>query len=268
MLTGISVHVEAKDAVSGTRAQPKGAFSGPSKRHIIDSGKSGVQRATPAEHGAPRLNGILPARPQPSQHQKSTFAADSFNTKSVESVTPLAGDIASVQLWMDNALRGKWMNTVWKPETVIRRSPFCHRNPMAGKRILFVGSSHMREVMLAFTEASGVLTNVSEEQLRRSPAAVEGCPTEKLSGVDARCVPGFSEWRDMAKPTIGDCDHEDFPEAAYAEGEDHADDYTPEEWAAWEAGAYESFEDGGGAEEEYVEHFDGYDGKGYYSDDY
>ncbi|KAK3247852.1 hypothetical protein CYMTET_42666 [Cymbomonas tetramitiformis] len=71
----------------------------------------------------------------------------------------------------------------------------------------------------------------------------------------------------VSEPTVEDCDHEDFPEAAYAEGEDHADDYTLEEWAAWEAGACESFE-GGGAEEEYVEHFDGYDGEGYYSDDY
>ncbi len=70
-----------------------------------------------------------------------------------------------------------------------------------------------------------------------------------------------------SEPAVDDYESENFPEAAFAEGEEHADDYTPEEWAAWEAGAYESFEDGG-AREEFVEHFSEYDDAEFYSDDY
>ncbi|KAK3246977.1 hypothetical protein CYMTET_43512 [Cymbomonas tetramitiformis] len=52
-------------------------------------------------------------------------------------------------------------------------------------------------------------------------------------------------------PDAEEFENENFPEADYAEGEGHRDgEHTPEEWAAWDAGAYESFE-GGGAQEEF-----------------
>ncbi|KAK3280269.1 hypothetical protein CYMTET_11882 [Cymbomonas tetramitiformis] len=57
------------------------------------------------------------------------------------------------------------------------------------------------------------------------------------------------------------------PEAAFAEGEELDDDYTAEEWAAWDAGAYDA-QGYGGAREEFAEHFVSYDGEEYYSDDY
>ncbi|KAK3279843.1 hypothetical protein CYMTET_12295 [Cymbomonas tetramitiformis] len=50
-------------------------------------------------------------------------------------------------------------------------------------------------------------------------------------------------------------------------GEEHDDDYTPEEWAAWDAAAYDSREYGG-ASEEFAEHFDEHVDDEYYSDDY
>jgi len=63
-------------------------------------------------------------------------------------------------------------------------------------------------------------------------------------------------------------ENDNFPEANYAEEEERGDDgYTPEEWAAWDAGAYDAHEYGG-AQEEYVEHFDEYGDEAYYSDDY
>ncbi|KAK3245508.1 hypothetical protein CYMTET_44926 [Cymbomonas tetramitiformis] len=59
------------------------------------------------------------------------------------------------------------------------------------------------------------------------------------------------------EPDTEEFENDNFPEAAFAEGEEHNGDYAPEEWAAWDAGAYESHEYGG-ASGEFAEHFDEY----------
>ncbi|KAK3276578.1 hypothetical protein CYMTET_15362 [Cymbomonas tetramitiformis] len=71
----------------------------------------------------------------------------------------------------------------------------------------------------------------------------------------------------LSETTVEGFENENFPEAAYAQGNEHtADDYTPEERAAWDAGAYNSLEYDGAAEE-FVETYDEYHGEGCYSDD-
>ncbi|KAK3279488.1 hypothetical protein CYMTET_12633 [Cymbomonas tetramitiformis] len=95
------------------------------------------------------------------------------------------------------------------------------------------------------------------------------------------------------EPDTEEFENDTFPEAAFAEegcwnwhcdmfvlsrsprchcvvsskGEEHNGDYTPEEWAAWDAWAYESHEYGG-VSGEFAEHFDEYGDDEYYSDDY
>ncbi|KAK3252982.1 hypothetical protein CYMTET_37746 [Cymbomonas tetramitiformis] len=68
-------------------------------------------------------------------------------------------------------------------------------------------------------------------------------------------------------PDTEEFENEYFPEAAFAEGEELDEGYTAEEWAAWDAGAYDA-QEYGGAREEFAEHFDSYDEEEYYSDDY
>ncbi|KAK3287770.1 hypothetical protein CYMTET_4724 [Cymbomonas tetramitiformis] len=68
-------------------------------------------------------------------------------------------------------------------------------------------------------------------------------------------------------PDTEEFENDNFPEAAFAEGGEFDEDYTAEEWAAWNAGAYDA-QEYGGAREEFAEHFDSYDGEEYYSDDY
>ncbi|KAK3288394.1 hypothetical protein CYMTET_4129 [Cymbomonas tetramitiformis] len=74
-------------------------------------------------------------------------------------------------------------------------------------------------------------------------------------------APNFSSDRLEQEFELGtdreEFENENFPEAAFAEGEELDDGYTAEEWAAWDAGAYDSHEYGG-ASEEFTEHFDEY----------
>ncbi|KAK3249498.1 hypothetical protein CYMTET_41051 [Cymbomonas tetramitiformis] len=70
-----------------------------------------------------------------------------------------------------------------------------------------------------------------------------------------------------SQSTVEHFENDNFPESAFAEGEERDDEYTAEEWAAGEAGAYDSHEYGG-ASKEFAEHFDEYVDDEYYSDDY
>ncbi|KAK3283622.1 hypothetical protein CYMTET_8708 [Cymbomonas tetramitiformis] len=89
------------------------------------------------------------------------------------------------------------------------------------------------------------------------PSIEEGFLPQNVSDVDDNSIV-----EPLPEPTVEDFEHDNFPEAAFVEGEEHDDDYTPEEWEAWDAGAYDSHEYGG-ASEEFAEQFDEY-----YSDDY
>ncbi|KAK3286212.1 hypothetical protein CYMTET_6214 [Cymbomonas tetramitiformis] len=71
----------------------------------------------------------------------------------------------------------------------------------------------------------------------------------------------------FSEPDAECFENENFPEADFVEGESNDGEYTPEEWAAWDAGSYDSTFEDGGAQEEFIKHFDAYDDVEYHPDD-
>ncbi|KAK3275109.1 hypothetical protein CYMTET_16741 [Cymbomonas tetramitiformis] len=117
---------------------------------------------------------------------------------------------------------------------------------------------------LRLEQGSGLDTGLQLESYGGvlEPSIEEGFLPQYISDVDDNSIV-----EPLPEPTVEEFEHENFPEAAFAEGEEHDDGYTAEEWAAWDAGAYTSHEYGG-ASEGFAEHFDEYVDDEYYSDDY
>ncbi|KAK3273273.1 hypothetical protein CYMTET_18479 [Cymbomonas tetramitiformis] len=117
---------------------------------------------------------------------------------------------------------------------------------------------------LRLEQGSGLDTGLQLESYGGvlEPSIEEGFLPQYISDVDDNSIV-----EPLPEPTVEEFEHEYFPEAAFAEGEEHDDGYTAEEWAAWDAGAYNSHEYGG-ASEGFAEHFDEYIDDEYYSDDY
>eukprot|EP00976_Prorocentrum_cordatum_P076087 1182152-Prorocentrum_minimum.AAC.2 len=113
-------------------------------------------------------------------------------------------NLQGTQREIDRILDGQWENgTVWKPQPNVDEQ--CKAS-IKSINILFVGSSHMREIVIAFTHLLGRPSS-EENILRHSPATVDPCPDEPLSGIDKRAgcwLPGFVQWRSQARNlTVG-----------------------------------------------------------------
>ncbi|KAK3273894.1 hypothetical protein CYMTET_17881 [Cymbomonas tetramitiformis] len=108
----------------------------------------------------------------------------------------------------------------------------------------------------------------SDSQLEQDAAVGAGSHSVSYGGVfDPSLEEEFLPQQEFSvgraafdEPDPAEFENEKFP---VSENEE----YTPEEWAAWESGAYDSLEHGG-AQEEFVEHYDECDGEEYSSDDY